>query len=206
MRPSVRDRFKESFALADANAKRCPVEMGGPGCLDLIYWTAEWLQAMRVIETGTAYGWSSLAVLLSLKNREGSRLISTDRPYLGRDNDPYVGCVVPDDLRSHWQILRQADREALPKALAQLPLIDLCHYDSDKSVGGRRWAYPRLWKALRHGGCFLSDDISDNLAFRDFCRQVAVEPIIVRVPDPFFRGEKYVGVLIKATAAAPATS
>ena len=51
----------------------------------------------RVIETGVAYGWSSLALLLSLKNRNGL-LVSTDLPYAGLDNDPYVGCVVPDEL------------------------------------------------------------------------------------------------------------
>ena len=67
----------------------------------------------------------------------------------------------------------------------------MCHYDSDKSYEGRMWAYPLLWGALEIGGIFMSDDIGDNLAFRDFARQVAAEPIVAS-----FDG-KYVGVLLR---------
>ena len=50
-----------------------------------------------------------------------------------------------------------------------VPYLDLCHYDSDKSYYGRRWAYPKLWEALKTGGIFISDDIQDNWAFKEFC-------------------------------------
>lgn len=55
------------------------------------------------------------------------------------------------------------------------------------------WAYRRLWDALRTGGYFISDDIGDNVAFRDFAKSVGVEPIIVRSDD------KHVGILVKDT-------
>jgi len=190
---SVRDEFGPVFARAERTAAECPVEMGGPANLDLLYRIAEHLQARSVIETGVAYGWSSLALLLSLAKRGGSLLISTDMPYTNRNNDRYVGCVVPDELRPHWQIIRRADRDGLPAALKKLPSLDMCHYDSDKSYAGRMWAYPRLFGALRPGGCFISDDVADNLAFRDFCRHVETEPVVLRGPM------KYVGVLIKGS-------
>lgn len=189
--PPVSCLFSNYFESAESAAKECPVEMGGPGDLDLIYWAAEYLRASRVIETGVAYGWSSLAILLSLRNRQDSRLISTDMPYPNRNNDQYVGCVVPAELRSGWCILRYADRQALPRALKILGTIDMCHYDSDKSYDGRLWAYPLLWQALRPGGFFISDDIGDNIAFCEFSEVVACEPIVVE------QAGKYVGIMVK---------
>jgi predicted O-methyltransferase YrrM len=188
---TVRQLHPRAFAFAEQAAADCPVQMGGAGDLDLLYNCAEYLKAERVVETGVAYGWSSLALLLSLDRRASSRLISTDLPYPERNNAPYVGCVVPPSLRDRWIILRQADRESLPRALEALPTLDLCHYDSDKSYHGRMWAYSRLWDALRPGGLFISDDVCDNVGFRDFAAIVHCEPMIVECNG------KYVGLLHK---------
>jgi len=183
--------FPDHFENAERNLKACPVKMGGPGELDLLHWSAEYLEATRVVETGVAYGWSSLAILLSLKNRRHSRLVSTDMPYIGRNSDAYVGCVVSEELRLNWEIIRYADRQALRKAVKSFDQIDMCHYDSDKSYEGRMWAYPILWNALRPKGFFISDDIGDNVAFRDFASAVKADPIVIR------KGQKYVGIIVK---------
>ena len=195
---TVREKFKDVFVTAEEVYRTCPIggEIGGAANLDLLYWLAEYLEAENVIETGVAYGWSSLAILLSLTKRSNVLLVSTDMPYVNRNYDKYVGCVVPAEFKSHWRIINRADRDALPKALKEFQIIDMCHYDSDKSYAGRMWAYPRLWKALKLGGCFISDDIGDNLAFRDFCSQVNVDPIIIRTLDA--AGVKYVGILVKS--------
>src|SRR5262249_43805840 len=108
------------------------------------------------------------------------------------------GVAVPDELRAGWTLIRQADRGALPLALQKVGSIDLCHYDSDKSYAGRRFAYPRLWRALRPGGYFISDDIGDNVAFHEFADEVAVQPTVVCTH------EKFVGVIRKPDAAATA--
>lgn len=42
---------------------RCTTEMGGPGHLDLLFDVVRLTKARKVIETGVAYGWSSLAIL-----------------------------------------------------------------------------------------------------------------------------------------------
>lgn len=192
----IQEKYKDIFAEAQATAGKCPVKMGGPGELNILYWIAEHLKAQNVVETGVAYGWSSLAILLSISKRNNSLLVSTDMPYPNLDNDKYVGCIVPSELKRHWQIIPLADREALPKALKQFEQIDMCHYDSDKSYRGRMWAYSRLWNALRPGGCFISDDIGDNLGFRDFCNQIGVNPIITQ--SPAATGLKYIGIILKS--------
>ena len=189
------EKFKQQMRLSEEIVKKCPIKMGGAGNLDLVYHLAETLQATKVIETGVAYGWSSLALLMSLKNRNGSMLVSTDLPYQFKDSEKYVGCAVPSELKFIWKIIYSPDREALPQAEAILPTIDMCHYDSDKFYEGRLWAYPRLWKAIRPGGIFISDDVDDDLGFRDFCNSIEQEPLIVKFLTS--SGVKYVGVLTK---------
>lgn len=67
----------------------------------------------------------------------------------------------------------------------------MCHYDSDKSYDGRMWSYSILWNALKRGGFFISDDIGDNVAFRDFANAVKANPIVIR------KGKKYIGLIVK---------
>lgn len=181
---------------ARRRAAACPVRMGGAGNLELLYEISTATNATRVIETGVALGWSTLALLLSLSRGGNGKLVSTDMPYPKEQSEQYVGCVVPSDLSSQWILLRGPDRKVLPVALSMLPAIDLCHYDSDKSYKGRRWAYPLLWAALRPGGILISDDVGDNFGFRDFSVSVQGEPIIVAMSKTI--GTKYVGILVKS--------
>lgn len=183
--------FEDVFNLAKLEESKSPVTMGGSGDTSLLYHLCEFIGANYVIETGVAYGWSSLSILLSLQNREGSKLISTDMPYAKMNNEDYVGCVVPEGLSSNWELLRVPDRKGLPIAFEQFTKIDLCHYDSDKSYEGRVWAYPKLWNKLRKGGIFVSDDVSDNIAFKEFAEKLNIEPIIIEIRN------QYVGVLTK---------
>lgn len=189
-------RHQDAFSEARRRAADCPLEMGGAGDLELLYALVRSLGARRVVETGVAYGWSSLAILLALSDQGGGRLVSTDMPYMQRDNEPFVGTVVAGRLRRSWDLVRLPDRDALPSILAELAPIDLCHYDSDKSYRGRAWAYRRIWDALRPGGMLVSDDIDDNVAFRDFCAATGSKPVVAR--SEFGGIPKFVGILKKA--------
>jgi predicted O-methyltransferase YrrM len=190
---NVASLFPEVFTTSNKLATACPVTMGGPGAVNLLYNVCEFTKAKKVIETGVAYGWSSLAILLSLSTREDAQLMSTDMPYRNRNNEEYVGVVVPENLKKYWEIVRQPDREALPKILSKMKKdVDVCHYDSDKSYAGRMWAYPMLWDILRKNGIFISDDIDDNSGFKDFCRTLNKTPVIIK------SSEKYVGIVVKS--------
>jgi predicted O-methyltransferase YrrM len=189
--PAFEEQFRDVLEASRRVTNQISIPMGGAGDMELLYQLAEHLQATRVIETGVAFGWSSLAILLSLRNRPDAKLVSTDLAYPGRNSEQYVGCAVPLELQTGWIIVPYPDRQALPRALKLLPQIDLCHYDSDKTHEGRDWAYPRLWRALRSGGMLVSDDIGDNLAFRDFCAQIGQTPMIYRYKS------KYIGLMVK---------
>lgn len=154
----------------------------------MLYNLAEFLEATCVLETGVYIGESSYGILESLKNRNG-KLISTDIPL--PEKWVQTGSVIPNELKQYWKLIQKPDRSALPKALEEMPQLDLCCYDSDKSYAGRMFAYPLLWRAMRKGGIFVSDDINDNYGFRDFCQHNNLEPMIAK------NGERYVGVIIK---------
>lgn len=186
----IKKTFEEIFEAAKAVEANVPVKMGGAGALDLIYQLCELTGAENALETGVAYGWSSLAALLSLQQRNGM-LYSSDMPYPDRNNDEFVGCVVSENLRKNWKLFRYADRESLPKIFKEQNEFDFIHYDSDKTYNGRMWAYPVLWEKLKPGGCFMSDDISDNSAFMDYCIRNGFDPLIIRYD------KKYAGIIFK---------
>jgi hypothetical protein len=182
--------FPGELKLAVQREMNCPITMGGAGALELIYHSCEFTQAKNAVETGVAYGWSSFAALLSLEKRNG-KLYSSDMPYLGQDGDRYVGFIVPEELKKNWKLFRHADRESLPKIFGESAVMDVVHYDSDKSYEGRTWAYHQLYKHLRKDGVFISDDIGDNSAYQDFCEELKIDSTIVE-----FEG-KFVGVFVK---------
>lgn len=194
----IEDEHRIAVRAARERTAKVPVKMGGGGAIDFLYTLAESTGARRVVETGVAYGWSSLALLLSLQKRPGARLYSIDLPYFERHNDRWVGIAVSDELRPLWKLYRMADRQGLPRALHEAGgALDIAHYDSDKSLEGRAFAYPRLWQALRPGGILLSDDIQDNMGFAQFCAGLGRTPIVLRKG-----GEDFVGLLKKPYAAA----
>jgi len=188
--------FQNEISMARDRITNFPNDRGGPGDINLIYHLCEHTKAINVLETGVAYGWSSLAILLSLNKRDGSLLVSTDMPYAKMDGKDYVGSVVPDHLKLKWELIRLPDRQGLPIAIDKLKKIDICHYDSDKSYRGRMWAYPKLWQSLKPGGIFISDDIGDNFAFRDFALKIKKKPIVI-ASEADKNVSKFVGILIK---------
>ena len=188
----LKDLFPNEVSDANIKADNCPFKMGGEGAISFLYYLVKHSCAKNILETGVAYGWSSLAILLAIKDTKDARLISNDMPYINMNNDAYVGCVVPENLKSKWELQRQPDIKGIPLALKKFNnSIDVCHYDSDKSYIGRMWSSPLLWDALNNGGLFISDDINDNIAFKHFCEQVNRTPVIIK------HQEKYVGVIIK---------
>jgi hypothetical protein len=182
---------KEGFQII----KRFDFNWGGQGNISLNYSLAKNLNARNIIETGVAYGWSSLCLLTYLKDYEEGSLISIDMPFWGTKHEDKIGCIVPKELRGKWKLIRLPDRDAIPKFIKRKPSFDLCHYDSDKSYSGKMWALPKLWRLIQNGGVLICDDINDNLAFKYFCESAKIDPIIIKTFDS--QVVKYVGVAVK---------
>lgn len=194
-------KYPEEFQNALDKNQRCGPSLGGGANLDLLYYLSDYVKAKTVIETGLASGWSSLAILISIKKR-GGMLFSTDVPYASNQSiaktKKQLGHLVPDYLKNNWRVILYPDRVALPIAIKNIKTLDLAHYDSDKSYEGRLHSYKLLWQNLKKGGVLISDDISDNIAFYDFSKLINVKPLIVKdFYPPYYTREKYTGILIK---------
>lgn len=183
---------KQLIDEANLLAQKSQVKMGGAGDMELIYAATHLSKANFVIETGVAYGWSSLSILAAFNNDYSSMLVSVDMPYPKMNNEDFVGIVIPAFLKERWHLIRQPDRKGIINGIRMIDKpIDLCHYDSDKSYYGRSYAYPLLWDSLKEGGIFISDDIQDNFAFKDF---VESKNLIYAVTE--YKG-KYIGITRK---------
>ncbi len=192
---SPAERHPEAWLEAERRTAEVPVAMGGAANVEVLYDLVRSLRPERVLETGVALGWSSLAILLALESLGRGELVSIDMPYPGMNNDTYVGIAVPSHLRARWTLIRRPDRDVLKPTVRRFGPIDLAHYDSDKSRPGREFAYPTLWKALRPGGILVSDDIADNSVFHEFAGRVERDPIVIRKDV-----DNCLGILVKPGA------
>jgi predicted O-methyltransferase YrrM len=165
-------------------------KMGGGANINLIYSIILNYDYKTILETGVAFGWSSLSALSSLKYKNNTKLVSVDMPYPNFLSSQYVGVVVPNELKKNWVLIKQSDRSALPQILKKNK-FDFCHYDSDKSYFGRIWAYKIIWNNLSDHGVLISDDISDNMAFLHFANSILIKPYIIKYRN------KFIGVLFK---------
>jgi predicted O-methyltransferase YrrM len=192
--PSFQEAYASEIQSSHQRVQSASDQLGGAAALDFLYRCIKLHSAKSVIETGVAYGWSSFAILAAMSEIGSGKLVSIDFPQFGTSGQS-VGLAVPSHLKTNWNLLIGPDRQMLKPGVQQLGQLDLCHYDSDKSIAGRKFAYPLLWASLKVGGIFISDDIADNLSFLEFASEVGREPLIVASEDA--KSTKYIGVLKK---------
>lgn len=180
----IKDKFKE-IGISRSN-------FGGGGHHDLLFNICENINAKYCLETGVAYGWSSEAILKSIVKR-GGQLISVDMPMIGQTDYHLIGFVVSDQHKDHWKLLRKPDKNGLINAInhSKNKEFDFIHYDSDKSYYGRKWAQPIMYRNLRDGGFLISDDIEDNLAFKEFVEDNNLEFYVTEY------NSRYIGIIKK---------
>jgi predicted O-methyltransferase YrrM len=184
---------KESVKIEDTAKKKLETidfDLGGGGHFPLLYFLVRHMKPKTVVETGVAAGFSSQAVLCALRANGEGRLYSSDFPYFRiEEPEKYIGFVVDDDLKAGWTCLVRGDKTNLPNILSEIGgPIDIFHYDSDKSYGGREWAMNLILPRMRKGGAVIMDDLNDNNYFEKFTRSKGIETHVFE-----FKG-KYVGL------------
>ena len=129
-----------------------------------------------VVETGVASGVSSSYLLLALKKNGRGKLYSIelgDARYLPPKKPP--GWIVPDWLKSRWELQIGDSRVLLPAILAQLGTTDVFIHDSLHTYDHMLWEFRTAYPFLKPGGLLISDDAAWNPAFPEFCFEVHAE-------------------------------
>lgn len=126
-----------------------------------------------VVETGVASGVSSSYLLLALDKNGLGRLHSIelgDERYLPPGKPP--GWIVPERLKSRWDLRIGDSRVLLPKLLAEIGKVDVFIHDSLHTYDQMMWEYRAAYPFLRPRALLISDDAGWNPAFPEFCMEV----------------------------------
>ena len=89
-------------------------------------------------------------------------------PYYFKNAQSMIGNLLNRETYKNWTLFIEPQVNFFSRVNNKK--FDFCHYDSDKSYQGRMFAYNKIWNNLKKKSVFLSDDISDNMAFFDFCK------------------------------------
>lgn len=142
----------------------------------LQYMAIRAFQPDTIVETGVANGVSSAHILLALQKNERGTLHSiglNDPQYLPLGKS--LGWIVPEALKSRWNLLVGDSRDLLPSLLAKLGTVDVFVHDSLHTYDHMLWEFRTAEPHLRPGGLLISDDAAWNSAFPEFCREVAAK-------------------------------
>jgi len=145
------------------------------------------LEPNTVVETGVCNGVSTLAILLALKKNDSGQLYSIDYPFRADESlkefrqetfenyggaaipsDKEPGWIIPEQLRSQWELIIGKSQRELPQLIIELDALDLFVHDSEHSHPCMMFEYELAYEWLDEGGLILSDDITWNNAFDVF--------------------------------------
>jgi len=136
-----------------------------PALGELCYALCRLLRPAVVLETGVAYGVTSAHILAALAVNGRGRLHSIDLPPLGVESDGYVGRLVPEHLRTRWELHRGESARVLPRLLRELPSVGLFVHDSLHTYRCIRNELECVAACLAKDSAVIVDDMQTNRAF-----------------------------------------
>ena len=124
----------------------------------------------HLIETGIAHGYSATVILSAMKKNNLGTLTSVDNSdiikFFGNEKD--IGWLVPDELRSNWEIKIGLTKDVLPNLNTE---FDAFYHDSDHSEANMLFEFRWADEHLKPNGLMISDDIDLNNAWKIFNQQ-----------------------------------
>jgi predicted O-methyltransferase YrrM len=100
--------------------------------LTFIYSITKTFKPLNIVETGVGPGTTSFAFLSAL-DKSGGRLHSFDlgQKYGEEEKGESIGFVVPENMRSRWNITYGDSKLTLQKGLAKIGRVDIFFHDSE---------------------------------------------------------------------------
>ena len=142
------------------------------------------LKPTVVVETGVASGMSSSYLLRALDKNGKGKLYSIDVPWhtVTQNWKPHFseetltampiektsGWIIPDFIRSRWELIIGKSTEKLPQLLNNVGPVDVFFHDSEHTYDNMFWEFKTVWPALKKGGILLAHNIEATNAFVDF--------------------------------------
>ncbi|WP_052347440.1 class I SAM-dependent methyltransferase [Candidatus Nitrosotenuis chungbukensis] len=141
-----------------------------------------------VVETGVAYGLSSMYILQALFENKKGTLYSIDSVFSPWQSEEMIGSAIPSHLCENWRLVFGSSSEKLKDTLYSLGSLDVFFHDSLHTYKNMKFEFETAWPFVNKGGFLISDDISGNNAFSDFYSKLSLEPFILPQNEKSFLG------------------
>jgi predicted O-methyltransferase YrrM len=134
----------------------------------LCYAVVRALRPASVVETGVCYGITSSFILKALERNGAGVLYSIDLPPLGPIAEKFVGWLIPEELRTRWQLFIGTSKKWLPKIMEDLGGVDMFLHDSLHTYGNISKELQTVTPKLRKQSIVVADDVEGNSAFLEW--------------------------------------
>lgn len=189
---SIAHQYLDAFTASSSFKRAFSVGHSGDFDVMMLYALVRMQKPQVVIETGVASGRSSSAILQALADNGIGKLYSIDLPhfYKGATPGAYTthegntelkgfvpegkkpGWLVPQELRSRWELILGDSNVELPKLLECCSSVDIFYHDGDHSYETMRAEFTAVWPKIVSSGFVLSDDIDWNDAWKEFTADI----------------------------------
>jgi len=157
-----------------------------------LYLLCKIMKPERVVETGVAYGLSSMYILHALEENKKGILHSIDGVFSPWQTKDTIGAAIPSDLKNRWSFNFGSSGEKLTNVLSSLGIVDIFLHDSLHTYKNMMFEFETAWPYISRGGFLVSDDIGDNNAFYDFCTKMQLDFIVLKQ-----KTNSYLGIIKK---------
>lgn len=153
-----------------------------------LYILCKIIKPEKVVETGVAYGLSSMYILQALSENKRGKLYSIDSVFSPWQSKEMIGSAIPSRLHENWNLVFGSSSDNLKKTLSSLGSLDLFFHDSLHTYKNMQFEFETAWPFVNIGGFLVSDDVSGNNAFHDFYSKMKLNPIILQQNEKSFLG------------------
>ncbi|MBC8250014.1 MAG: class I SAM-dependent methyltransferase [Candidatus Nitrosopelagicus sp.] len=141
------------------------------------------LKPENVIETGVAYGLSSMYILKALEKNQFGTLHSIDSVFRPWQSEKMIGAIIPHDLRDRWDLVIGKTSDKLEEIFNQIQDVEIFIHDSLHTYKNMIFEFECAKNNLKNKGIIISDDVVENDAFFDFTNKKDLENYLIKVED-----------------------
>jgi len=153
-----------------------------------LYLLCKIVKPETVVETGVAYGLSSMYILSALEENNKGTLYSIDSVFSPWQTKEMIGVAIPSNLRHRWKFNFGSSAEKLSDTLSSLELVDIFLHDSLHTYKNMMYEFETAWPFIAKNGFLISDDVGDNNAFYDFSAKMKLDSLILKQKENSFLG------------------
>ena len=157
-----------------------------------LYILCRLMKPKNIIETGVAYGLSSMYILKALEANQSGTLHSIDSVFRPWQNEDMIGAIIPKNLRKRWNLNLGRSSEKLQETFDKLDNVDIFIHDSLHTYKNMTFEFECAERNLNDHGIIISDDVLDNDSFFNFTSKNKLENILIKVKD-----DSGLGLIIK---------